>query len=620
MRKRLLYLQLALLAAIVGAFAWAGWHPPPVEVPYSELRELVAEGHVDRVLFDGGTVEAQLAAEQVVDPLRDPTTRVEAVAVPGDEALIALLDDHGVAYAATAPSAYGALVGGLIVPVLLFGGLLFVLSRVSKGGGAGGVAATFGRSRHKLAADDGERVTFDDVAGIDEAKEELQEVVQFLQTPGRFTALGGRIPKGVLLVGPPGTGKTLLAKAVAGEAEVPFFQLSGSDFVEMFVGVGAARVRDLFEEAQKQAPCIIFIDELDAIGKARGGAGPVGGHDEREQTLNQLLVEMDGFDARAGVILMGATNRPEVLDPALLRAGRFDRQVVVDRPDLKGRLAILEVHAKTVKLSDDVDLERLARTTAGFAGADLANLLNEGALLAARRGKSAVDHSDLFDAVERTIAGLERRTRRLGDRERRMVAFHEVGHAICAAACKGADPVRKVSIIPRGVGALGYTLQVPQEDRFLSSRGELLDRLTTLYGGRAAEELVFGDYTTGAGNDLARATEIARNMVTRYGMSERLGAVTWTSERQGPFGYTTPGEGPSAGTAVIIDEEIRAILEQTHERARGVLVDHMELVEAMSAELLEEEVLEGSTLEHFLARVRPADRVADHLMPLEVGA
>jgi len=388
----------------------------------------------------------------------------------------------------------------------------------------------------------------------------------------------------------------------------------------MFVGVGAARVRDLFEEAQKQAPCIIFIDELDAIGKARGGAGPVGGHDEREQTLNQLLVEMDGFDARAGVILMGATNRPEVLDPALLRAGRFDRQVVVDRPDLKGRLAILEVHAKTVKLSDDVDLERLARTTAGFAGADLANLLNEGALLAARRGKSAVDHSDLFDAVERTIAGLERRTRRLGDRERRMVAFHEVGHAICAAACKGADPVRKVSIIPRGVGALGYTLQVPQEDRFLSSRGELLDRLTTLYGGRAAEELVFGDYTTGAGNDLARATEIARNMVTRYGMSERLGAVTWTSERQGPFGYTTPGEGPSAGTAVIIDEEIRAILEQTHERARGVLVDHMELVEAMSAELLEEEVLEGSTLEHFLARVRPADRVADHLMPLEVGA
>jgi cell division protease FtsH len=483
---------------------------------------------------------------------------------------------------------------------------LFLMRRM---GGGPTQALTFGRSRAKIYDRKELKVTFQDVAGVDEAREELEEVVDFLRNPKKYQRLGGRIPKGVLLVGPPGAGKTLLARAVAGEAAVPFFFLSASEFVEMFVGVGASRVRDLFEQAKEKAPCIVFIDELDAIGKTRGGvAGMVGGHDEREQTLNQLLVEMDGFDASKGVIIMAATNRPEVLDPALLRPGRFDRQVVVDKPDVRGREAILRVHTRIVKLAPGVELKVIAARTPGFAGADLANIVNEAALLAARKGKDAVEMPDLEEAIDRVVAGLERKSRVLSETERDIVAHHEMGHALVAFSMPHADPVHKVTIIPRGVAALGMTYQLPTEDRYLLRRSELEDRIAVLLGGHVAEEVVYGELSTGAHNDLERATEFARLMVTKYGMSERLGPLTF-GDGAGP-GFLRRGGMPWAGggereyseeTARTIDEEVRQIVERAYERVRALLSTKKDVLLRAAAVLKEQETLQGEPLRRLLA-------------------
>lgn len=573
---------------------------------WTDAKARIESGSIERVVFDG-THSLQLYGKGDSDA--GPSAAITVYRVEADdEGIIDVLEDNGVAYSAKPPSACSGGGGGggmsLLVMVGFFAVMWMMMAR-REGGVPPGVA-TFGKSQAKLAPEEGTGVSFDDVAGIDEAIEELQEIVQFLRTPEKFTSLGGKIPKGVLLVGPPGTGKTLLARAVAGEAKVPFFSISGSDFVEMFVGVGAARVRDLFTKAAEHAPCIIFIDELDAVGKARGGGSPVGGHDEREQTLNQILVEMDGFDGRKGIIIIGATNRPETLDPALLRAGRFDRQVLVDRPDVKGREAILRVHAKGLKLDPDVDLTEVARMTPGFAGADLANALNEAALLAARYDKTSIEIGDISDAIERIVAGLEKKSRRLNPKEKRVVAYHEAGHAICAAACPGADPVQKISIIPRGIGALGYTLQTPLEDRYLMARRELLNRLIVLYGGRVAEEIVFGDITTGASDDIRKASDLARRMIAQYGMSDRLGAIDYGGERQNPFGMGGAGmrDVPvSEETARQIDAETRRLLEGAWQQARVILGAHRALLDRMAEHLLETEVLERETLQSFLSEV-----------------
>ena len=472
-------------------------------------------------------------------------------------------------------------------------------------GGAEGGVMSFARSRAKIYADDEVQVRFTDVAGVDEAEDELKEIVEFLKNPKKYTNLGGRIPKGVLLVGPPGTGKTLLARAVAGEAHVPFFSLSGSEFVEMFVGVGAARIRDLFQQAEAKAPCIVFIDELDALGKVRVQS-PLGSHEEREQTLNQLLAEMDGFDSRKGVIIMGATNRPEVLDPALLRPGRFDRQVLVDKPDVKGREEILRIHAKGVKMAPNVDLKIVAARTAGFAGADLANLVNEAALLAARNDKTAVDMKDFESAIDRLVAGLEKK-RVMSPKEREMVAYHESGHAIVATVIPGLDPVHKISIVQRGFGALGYTMQLPQEDRYTVTRSELLGRLAVLLGGRSAEEIAIGEITTGAHNDLQRATDIARAMVTEYGMSDALGAVNYDGNKRAKFlDIPMPQERGMYGeeTAQRIDAEIARILDEAHNTARRILEEHRGELETVTRRLLEVEVMEGDELRRCSARSR----------------
>jgi cell division protease FtsH len=445
------------------------------------------------------------------------------------------------------------------------------------------------------------KVKFTDVAGVDEAEEELKEIVEFLKNPKKYTSIGGRIPKGVLLVGPPGTGKTLLARAVAGEAKVPFFSLSGSEFVEMFVGVGAARVRDLFAQAEVKAPCIVFIDELDALGKVRIQT-PMGSHEEREQTLNQLLAEMDGFDARKGVIIMGATNRPEVLDPALLRPGRFDRQVLVDKPDVRGREDILRIHVKTVKISDNVNLKVVAARTAGFAGADLANLVNEAALLAARKDKAAVEMKDFDEAIDRIIAGLEKK-RVMSDKERRIVAYHESGHAIVASILPGLDPVHKISIVQRGFGALGYTMQLPLEDRYLLQKPDLLNQLSVLLGGRSAEEIAFGEVSTGAQNDLMRATDIARAMVAEFGMSDSIGVVSYDGHKRGQFIDTPFGQergNYAEETALKIDQEVKRILNEAHETARGVLRERRDVLDRLSQRLLEKEVVEADELQAIL--------------------
>ncbi len=494
-----------------------------------------------------------------------------------------------------------------VVPAVIFVALWgFLMKRM----GAAGGMMEIGKSKAKVYMEKQTGVTFADVAGIDEAKTELMEVVEFLRTPGRYRRLGGKLPKGVLLVGAPGTGKTLLAKAVAGEASVPFFSMSGSDFVEMFVGVGAARVRDLFQQAEKTAPCIIFIDELDALGKARG-INPMGGHDEREQTLNQLLVEMHGFDTNKGVIIMAATNRPEILDRALLRPGRFDRHVTVDRPDLKGREAILRVHSQHVMLAPEVDLTALAARTPGFAGADLANLVNEAALLAARKGRNAVGMADFDEAIDRIVAGLEKKNRVMNPMEKETVAYHEAGHALVAESRPHADRVGKISIIPRGIVALGYTQQQPTEDRYLLRKSELLDRLDVLLGGRVAEDIVFGDVSTGAQDDLQRASDLARHMVTQYGMSEKLGLGTF-EEPRGPVFLNNPtvqeARSLSERTAQAIDQEVARLLAGAQERVRATLIERRAALDALAAVLLEKEVVDGATLRELLARHTTGDK------------
>ncbi len=581
-------------------------------VKFSELKALVRDGKVTEVQFQGETITATVKPEPAAGEDQPRPRVITAVAVPDDASLVPMLEKQGVPYSAVAmPSCDGG--GWSMLLVLSVLAVSWMLMSRPMGGAPPGVA-TFGKSQAKLAPEEGIGVTFRDVAGIDEAEEELSEVVQFLRTPERFTRLGGKIPKGVLLVGPPGTGKTLLARAVAGEAGVPFYSISGSDFVEMFVGVGAARVRDLFKQAGERAPCIIFIDELDAIGKARGASGPVGGHDEREQTLNQLLVEMDGFDGRKGIIVMAATNRPEILDPALLRAGRFDRQVVVSLPDVRGREAILQVHAAKIKLSPEVELRVVAQRTPGFSGADLANALNEAALLAARRGKDAITMPELDEAVERTSLGVERKSLRLTESERKATAYHEAGHAVCAAGTRGADHVQKISIIPRAFTG-GVTRFTPQEGRIALRRSELLARLVIAYGGMSAEEVFLEDVSTGASQDIAQASETARKMVMVYGMSEALGAVDYGGMRSNPFGL--PGASRdvaiSEQTARDIDAEVRRLLDEARDRARALVTENRAIIEDMARQLLEIETLDGDVLLGFLARVRGSGSPAEAL-------
>ena len=560
------------------------------ELPYSEFRTLVAAGKVAEVTVSNQILTGKLKPEEGTKEEKLFTTvRVE------DPDLVKELNARGVKFTGVIESTFLRDLLSWVLPALIFVGIWYFIFRRLGQGQSGFM--TVGRSKAKIYAEKDTKVTFADVAGVDEAKEELREVIEFLKTPEKFTKLGGKIPKGILLVGPPGTGKTLLARAVAGEAGVTFFSISGSEFVEMFVGVGAARVRDLFEQAKGKAPCIIFIDELDALGKARG-MGPMA-HEEREQTLNQLLVEMDGFDPRIGVILMAATNRPEILDPALLRAGRFDRHVLVDRPDKVGRLAILKVHAKQVTLASDADLENIASMTPGFSGADLANIINEAALLAVRRGKEEVGLSELQEAVERVIAGLEKKNRVLNKMEKERVAHHETGHAIVALSIPGADTVQKISIIPRGIAALGYTLQLPTEDRFLMTKSELENKVAVLLGGRIAEELIFGEASTGAQNDLVKATDIAKSMVKAYGMSDKLGMITLERERQPVFmQIQAPSEKGdySEETAREIDCEIRRIIEGQYERVKRLLAEKKNALVEGARVLLEREVISGGEL------------------------
>ena len=584
-----------------------------VPIPYSALKEKVRAGEVERVMLVDDQVVATptkeaLAAAQKEHPDID-MQRWRSTKIRDDETLIPLLEENDVAYEAQYSTGCDASFVWFWLVGMIAVFLLWSLMLRRAGGGLGGPNAvmSFGRSKAKLNIETGTGVTFADVAGCDEAKEELEEIVDFLSAPQKYTRLGGKVPRGVLLVGPPGTGKTLLARAVAGEAGVPFFNLSGSDFVEMFVGVGAARVRDLFEQAQSHAPCIVFVDELDAIGKSRQG-NALQSNEEREQTLNALLVEMDGFDPKAGVILLAATNRPEVLDPALLRPGRFDRQVVVDRPDVKGREEILKVHARQIVLSDDIDLKLVAQQTPGFVGADLANVANEAALLAARKEKDSVEMADFQEAIERVMAGLEKKSRRLNPKEKDIVAYHESGHAIVGAALGTTDRVHKVSIVSRGIAALGYTLQVPLEDRYLMTRSELFDKICGLLGGRAAEDLVFGDVSTGAANDLQRVTDIARRIVREYGMSDKLGNVSYAGADDGPFlGGGGGGLGPrkySEQTAELIDGEVQQLVEELYEKTKEILMSNFSLLREMAEKLKDVEVLEGDELLSFLGRVK----------------
>ena len=572
-------------------------------IAYSDFKAAVREGKVQDVTVAVDRVRGVLKPEGDKKARPFMAVRIE------DPKLIEDLEKNGVPHRGEIASRWMGEVLGWVIPVLFIVALWSFFFR--RMGGAEGGVMSFARSRAKVYAEDDVKVRFADVAGVDEAEEELKEIVEFLKTPKKYTSIGGRIPKGVLLVGPPGTGKTLLARAVAGEAKVPFFSLSGSEFVEMFVGVGASRVRDLFAQADAKAPCIVFIDELDALGKVRIQS-PMGSHEEREQTLNQLLAEMDGFDSRKAIIIMAATNRPEVLDPALLRPGRFDRQVLVDKPDIRGREEILRIHVKAVKIADGVDLKVIAARTAGFAGADLANLVNEAALLAARKDKLAVDMKDFDAAIDRIIAGLEKK-RVMNDKERRIVAYHESGHAIVASMLPGLDPVHKISIVARGFGALGYTMQLPLEDRYLLTRADLLNQLSVLLGGRSAEEIVFGEVTTGAQNDVQRATDIARAMVTEFGMSETLGAVNYNGHKRSqfldlPFGQE--GGNYAEETALKIDTEIKAILSEAHETARRILRDRRDVLDRVSARLLEKEVIESDELKALMesaAGSQPAD-------------
>ncbi|ACG75577.1 ATP-dependent metalloprotease FtsH [Anaeromyxobacter sp. K] len=596
------YIFLAALGVLMVQDWWAR-SQAVATLPYSQFQQLVREDKVAKV-----TVSQDQVAGELKEPLNGKT---RFVAIRVDSDMAKELDQHGVTYAGRYDSDFVAMLLSWVVPIALFFGVWLLLSRrMAKqlgAGGPGGGLMSIGKSKAKVYVETDTKTTFADVAGVDEAKEELKEIVTFLKDPKSYGRLGARMPKGVLLVGPPGTGKTLLAKAVAGEASVPFFSISGSEFVEMFVGVGAARVRDLFEQARAKAPAIIFIDELDALGRARASMpGMSGGHDEKEQTLNQLLVELDGFDPSAGIVLLAATNRPEILDPALLRAGRFDRQVLVDRPDRVGRLAILKVHTQRVVLDDGVKLEEVAALTPGFTGADLANLVNEAALVATRRQAEKISMEDFNVAVERIVAGLEKKNRLLNPREREVVAHHEMGHALVAAGLAGTDPVHKISIIPRGIGALGYTIQRPTEDRYLMTREELQSKMAVLLGGRAAERLVFDHLSTGASDDLSKATEIARSMVTRYGMGEALGPVTYETEPNGYLGELGTRRLYSEATAREIDVAVRELVEGAFQRASAILTDNRALLDLGAAELLARETLAGDELQALLGRVAGA--------------
>nr|HID58765.1 ATP-dependent metallopeptidase FtsH/Yme1/Tma family protein [Desulfobacterales bacterium] len=559
-------------------------------IPYSHFLKLLKEGKVHEVSVTANEIRGRLK-----DGISDPNTPrlFRTVRVSND--LAELLEKYNITFTGRVESTFFRDLASWVIPVFLFVGVWYYL--IKRMTGQQGFM-TLGKNKAKIYKEEDVGVTFEDVAGVDEARQELIDVIEFLKKPDIFTELGGKMPRGILLVGPPGTGKTLLAKAVAGESRVPFFCLSGSEFVEMFVGLGAARVRDLFTQAREHAPCIIFIDELDALGRVRS-AGAFTGHDEREQTLNQLLVELDGFDPKVGVILMAATNRPEILDPALLRPGRFDRHILVDRPDKKGREKILRVHLKNVRAGRDVDIERIANMTPGMVGADLANLVNEAVLLAARRKKKEVGMEEFEEAVERVVAGLEKKNRLITENERKIVAYHEIGHAIVAMSLPGPDPVQKISIIPRGIAALGYTMQVPTEDRFLMKKNELLNKIACLLGGRAAEEIQFGDISTGAHNDLARATEIARSMVTEYGMSSRLGQVYLASERKAQFLDSKLRETReySESTAQIIDNEVREIIAKEYQKAINILEARKEILQTGAKLLLEKEKIDGKELE-----------------------
>lgn len=567
------------------------------QIPYSQFQEYVDDGRIAEIRITQHYIQGTLKDHVEGHPSQFVTVRVESD-------LAEQLATRGVRFAGEIENTLVRDLLSWMLPVLLFFGVwLILMRRMAQRGGFGGGLMSIGKSKAKIYMEQDVTVRFADVAGVEEAKIELQEVIEFLKTPEKFSRLGGKIPKGILLVGPPGTGKTLLAKAVAGEAQVPFFSISGSEFVEMFVGVGAARVRDLFTQAKEKAPCIIFMDELDALGKARG-MGPVS-HDEREQTLNQLLVEMDGFDQRVGVILMAATNRPEILDQALLRAGRFDRNVVVDRPDKIGRLAILQVHARSVPLESETDLEVIAAMTPGFAGADLANIVNESALLAVRRGKDTVGLPDLQEAVERVIAGLEKKNRVLSPKEKGRVAHHEIGHALAGMSLPGSDAVQKISIIPRGVAALGYTLQLPSEDRFLMTKSELENKIAVLLGGRVAEELIYQEVSTGARDDLLKATDTAKSMVKAYGMSARLGQQSFDQERQPMFLQNSQPHGPgdySEETAREIDDEIRRIIDEQYARITKILQAKLPLLRRAAQALLEKETISGKELEGISAQ------------------
>jgi cell division protease FtsH len=599
-RFNLLYVLIAISGVFVLHDLWVNYRSVET-LPYSEFQQLVRENKLKEIVVTSNEITGELKSPKAPHKRYFVTTRV-------DNALADDLSKYGVKFSGRIESIFLPTLLAWIVPMALFFGVWFLIMKRMSGGGGGGLMA-IGKSKAKVYVETDTKVTFKDVAGVDEAIAELEETVSFLKDPVAVGRLGARIPKGILLVGPPGTGKTLLARAVAGEANVLFFSISGSDFVEMFVGVGAARVRDLFEQARKKAPAIIFIDELDALGRARGAGGFVGGNDEKEQTLNQLLVEMDGFDPTSGIVLLAATNRPEVLDPALLRAGRFDRQILVDRPDKRGRVQVLKIHVKKVKLAEELDLEQVAALTPGFTGADLANLVNEAALAATRRGADRIELTDFNMGIERMIAGLERRNRILNPREREIVAHHEMGHAIVATAIAGSDPVHKVSIIPRGIGALGYTIQRPTDDRYLMTRAELENKMAVLMGGRASEYIIFNHFSTGAADDLAKITDIARGIITRYGMEPALGHVTYDSESRsalGPAGDAFRQRLYSDDTAREIDCAVRTVVLTAFERAHSILTENLGVLRDAAQVLLEKETLDAGDLTGLFKEIKQA--------------
>ncbi|TNJ39480.1 ATP-dependent zinc metalloprotease FtsH [Chlorobaculum thiosulfatiphilum] len=622
-----IFYYIAVILLIIGfqlAFFWSG---STREIAYSDFRKLIDQNQVESIRLAPEKIYVQLKADSLSAAASKPSGQnTPAFRMPGkdssknevvvnpvrDEQLIPLLESKGIHYEATPGSGWISELLQWLLPFGLLIGIYFFMFR--RMGGPGSQFMNIGKNKAALYEnlDEHTRITFKDVAGLDEAKAEVMEVVDFLKDPKKYTKLGGKLPKGVLLVGPPGTGKTLLAKAVAGEADVPFFSISGSDFVEMFVGVGAARVRDLFKSAKEKAPCIIFIDEIDAVGRSRGKGFMMGANDERENTLNQLLVEMDGFATDKGVILMAATNRADVLDTALLRPGRFDRQIVVDRPDLKGRIDIFMVHTKNLSLSPDVNLKALASQTPGFAGAEIANAANEAALLASRRGKQSIEMKDFEDAIERVIAGLEKKNKVINPREKEIVAYHEAGHAIVSWMMPENDPVQKISIVPRGVSALGYTLNIPLEDRYLMTRSELVARICGLLGGRIAEEIIFGEISTGAQNDLERVTEIAYNMVVVYGMSEKVGYLSFLESNNPYTGGPSIDKKYGDETARMIDNEVKAIVEAARKQVHQMLSENRDKLETLARELLTKEVVQYCQIEAILGK-RSAGKFTEHL-------